>query len=182
MVSLRLTTREAVAPDGQPVIGRGYEARDAQGQPLSREALTPERFEQLAIVEVAPASPEERQALRTPGFALDRPVTLASEQGGVAVRDAQGEQRAGWVPAAHAEAVAALLAARGEEVVTWVCWEWLRDDGRTGADVAISLPQARPQRLGPPAPRQRSRLADRRAWLGLAAALVVVAVGFASCA
>ncbi len=183
MVTLRLTKREAAGPDGQPVIGRGYEVRDEQAQPLPRQALAPERFDAIAVVEVAPSSPEERQALRTPGFALDRPVQLTPQAEGLAVRDAAGERVAGWVPEPHAAATARLLEERGDEVETWVCWEWLREDGRSGADVAISLPEAKPQRLGPPQPSQRSGVVgDRRVWLGLTAVVVLVALAFAACA
>lgn len=187
MAELRRTSRDRVGADGQPVVARGYDVLD-DGQPREPARLRPHDFDEIAVVDVEPATAEERQALAFPAFALDRDVTLypVDREGATAVevRDARGERRAGWVAGADAGAVAALLEGDAD-LTTWVCWEDQHDiAGRVGLKVALSRPHLRPQPLGPPsrsagAPgsaRGAAVLRDQRVWVAVGLALVVLVV------
>lgn len=197
-----MTTREATAEGGRPLIGRGYQLLADDGSVVAREALRPTAGEpgeagdrgaagagergaaaDLLVARVEPGSVEQRQALAFPNFGVDRPVTLRPGEDGVAVLDSGGRRQAGWIAADDAPAVADRLA-RDQDVATWVCWEWLAEPGRTGIEVALSRPGLAPRPLGPPpagAAASARATADRRVWLAAAAVLVLIAVGLATC-
>lgn len=182
MVSLARATRDAVGPDGSASIGRGYDVRDDGGAPIERDRLHPAAFTEIAVIEAVPSSPEERQVVKDPAFGLDRPVTLRPEADGtVAVLDKAGRLQAATLGGETASATAALLE-REPDVATWVCWEWLREDGRNAFDLAVSRPELAPRRLPPLAQSTAGGGApDRRLWLGVAAVVVLILVAFASC-
>lgn len=100
MVELRRTNREAVAEDGSPVIGRGYEVRDDTGEALSLERLAPGAVGEIAVVEATPTSAEQREAMKTAAFGVGRTVTLRADDDGVALLDKSGTARGGRVHAA----------------------------------------------------------------------------------
>lgn len=185
MAELRRTSVDQVGPDGQPVVGRGYDVLD-EGRSRGDSQLRPDAFEDVAMVRVEPRTPEERQALAFPHFGLDRDVTLrvVDDDGetSVEVLDADGERRAGWIRGEEADALARLLVDE-PDLDTWVCWEEQHDtSGRVGLAVALSRPGIRPQPLGPPS-RQGgagagggSLLADQRVWLAVGLAVILLFV------
>ncbi|QBI20153.1 hypothetical protein ER308_11660 [Egibacter rhizosphaerae] len=179
MAELRRTTGERPTPQG-PIITRGYEVVE-DGEPRPPARLAPEAFDEIAVVDVQPASPEERQAMAFPAFGVDRTVTLRTVEVAdgrqVEVLDADGQRRAGRIVPETAAATAELLAQR-PDLATWVVREELGETGRTGLAVAISRPELQPQPLARPAQTGatgglRALLADRRVWVAVGLAVVV---------
>lgn len=185
MAERRITTTEAMSPDGKPSIGRGYDLG------FSHAALRPSSdadaadTDELRTIGVSPERPDEREALRLRAFGLDREVRLVEEDGALAVYDAGGSRRVGRVSDREAEAVRARLAAQ-PDLATWVCWEWLTDDGRDRIEIALSAPDQRPQPLAPPA-QSTAGAPDgpggggRRLWPAIGALVLVIAVAFVAC-
>ena len=184
MIQRRMATREAIGPDNQPLIGRGYELLDEAGAVLRGPSLDPGSAGEVAVVTVRPSTPAEREALKQRSFGLDQPVVLrVDDDGSVGMLDAQGDRRAGNVVEGSTEATAELLGSDPDRTA-WVCWEWLTEDGREHVDVALTSTEERPQPL--PAPsvstagvgEGSSGGASRWVWVGLAAAVVIAAVAF----
>ncbi len=186
MTERKITTTEAMSPDGKPSIGRGYDLG------FSHAALRPSSdadaagTEELRTVGVSPERPEEREALRLRAFSLDREVRFVEEDGDLAVYDAGGSRRVGRISDREADAVRARLAAQ-PDLATWVCWEWLTDEGRDRIEIALSAAEERPKPLAPPtqstagAPDGPGDGSARRRWLAIGAVLLVIAVVFVAC-
>lgn len=175
----RTITRDGTASDGAPAIGRGYEFVDDDGEPVPSDRLAPGVGRDVAVVDVRPATVDDRRAVADPAFRIDHDVVLAREDDDLVVRSADGRLRAGHVPDDQAAAAVSMLDER-PDLVAWVAWEWLREDGRAGLRVAISEPGLRPQPLaGPSAPEPagtRSLPARPLLWVALAITVVVAVV------
>ncbi len=182
-VEVRRQRKDSTAPDGGPLVGRGYQAHDDDGNPLDAGALHPDAFAGMAVVGVEPRTAEQRQALATAAFGLGRPVRLDVDAAAVRVLDEDGAACAGAVDDDLREPTVRLLE-REPDLATWVSWEWLGEAGRSAITVALSRPELAPQRLEPPPQPSGARalVRDRRVWLALAAVVVLLVVAFVSCA